>query len=45
MNLTALLLATLVVLPAAALVTWVWFAMAQSETDLRNSVGFEAQWR
>ena len=34
MNLASLLLAALIVLPAAAFATWTWFAMAQIEEDL-----------
>lgn len=35
MDLTAVLLAALVVLPAAGVTAWAWFAMAQDEEDLR----------
>lgn len=41
MNPTAMLIAALIVLPAAALMTWAWFAMAQVEKELRSFSGFE----
>ena len=39
MDLTAVLLAALVVLPAAGLTAWAWFAMAQDEEELRALSG------
>lgn len=41
MNPTAMFVAALIVLPAAGLVTWAWFAMAQVEEELRSFSGFE----
>ncbi len=41
MNLNAMLVAGLVVLPAMGLVTWAWLAMAQVEDELRAFSGFE----
>ena len=41
MNLTAVLIAALVVLPAAGLVVWSWFVMAQVEEELLVSSGFK----
>ena len=35
MDLIAVLFAALVVLPAAGLTAWAWFAMAQDEEELR----------
>jgi predicted negative regulator of RcsB-dependent stress response len=35
MNSTAVLMVVLVILPAAGLVAWAWFAMAQAEDELR----------
>ncbi len=41
MNPAAVFIATLILLPAIGLVTWVWFAMAQVEKELRSFSGFE----
>lgn len=41
MNLTAMLIAALVMLPAVGLAAWAWFAMAQVEEDLRAFGGFD----
>lgn len=41
MNPTAMFIAALIVLPAAGLVAWAWFAMAQVEEELRSFSGFE----
>ena len=35
MDFTSVLLAALVVLPAAGLTVWAWFAMAKDEEELR----------
>ena len=41
MDLTALLLAALVVLPAAGLTAWAWLTMAQVEEELREFSGLQ----
>lgn len=41
MSTTPVLIGALVVLPAAGLVAWAWFAMAQVEEQLRLFSGFE----
>ena len=41
MNSTAVI-AVLILLPAVGLVTWVWFAMARVEEQLRSFTVFEA---
>ena len=41
MNLTALLIAAIVVSPAAAVVAWAWFSMARVEVDLCSLAGLE----
>ena len=41
MNITPVLFTVIVVLPAAGLVAWAWFAMARVEKDLRSIGGFE----
>jgi len=41
MSFTPVFIAALVVLPAAGLVAWVWFVMAQVEQDLRSFSDFE----
>jgi hypothetical protein len=41
MNLVALLIAVVAVLPAIALVAWVGVAMARANDELRSFVGFE----
>lgn len=41
MNLTALLIAAIVVLSGASLAAWSWFVMAQVEDDLRSIGGFD----
>jgi hypothetical protein len=41
MNIAALLIAAVAVLPAIGLVAWVGFAMARANDDLRTFVGFE----
>lgn len=42
MSFAPVVIAAFAVLPAAALVAWVWLAMVQDEEDLRSSSGFEA---
>ncbi|WP_088285080.1 hypothetical protein [Ideonella sp. A 288] len=41
MNPTAMVIATLIVMPALGLAAWVWFAMARVEEELRSFNGFE----
>ena len=41
MNLTTMLIAALVIMPAVGLAAWAWFALAQVEEDLRSFAGFE----
>lgn len=41
MNSITLLIAALVLLPATALATWAYFAMAQVEDELRAFAGFD----
>ena len=41
MNTVPFFVALIVVLPAVGLATWVWFAMASANEDLRSFVGFE----
>ena len=38
---TAMVVATLIVLPAVGLMTWAWFSIAQVKQDLRALSGFE----
>jgi hypothetical protein len=41
MNTTAMFISALIVLPAAGLLTWAWFAVAQIEEELRSFTGFD----
>ena len=41
MNPTAMFFAALILLPAAGLLAWAWFAMAKVQDDLRSFDGFE----
>ena len=41
MNITALLIAAIVVLSGASLAAWSWFVMAQVEDDMRSVGGFD----
>ncbi len=41
MNITALLIAAVVVLSGASLAAWSWLVMAQVEDDLRSVGGFD----
>ena len=41
MNPTTLFIAVLVIVPAAALVTWAWLATARFEEELRSFDGFQ----
>ena len=41
MSLTAVFIAAFVVLPAAGVVAWAWFSMAQVEEELRSFSRFE----
>jgi hypothetical protein len=43
MNLLALAIAAVIVLPAVGLVAWAWSAMALVEVDWRTDDGFEAR--
>lgn len=43
MDLTNLLLAALVVLPAAGLTVWAWFAMAKDEEEFRAFCGLKSR--
>lgn len=41
MNYIAILIPSLLLLPAIGLVTWIWFAMAQVNEELQGFSGFE----
>lgn len=41
MNAVSMLIAALVILPAAGLVAWAWFAITQVEEELRSFTGFD----
>lgn len=41
MNPTAMVIVTLILLPAVGLVTWAWFAIARVKQDLRVLSGLE----
>lgn len=41
MDITAIVIPALILLPAAGLVVWAWFSMAQAEDDLLAFSAFE----